>query len=97
MDQDDIVSIAIVPIKETKETIPHNGKPIVKMAISPKSEYIVTYSQEDKSFVGWSVDVDNNIKYESDWHPNSDIELDLLDLKVSDGKIIIINKGKFYK
>ncbi|RGB36457.1 hypothetical protein C1646_758097 [Rhizophagus diaphanus] len=38
-----------IKIKE----LPHNGKPITKIAISPQSRYIVTYSQEDKSFVGW--------------------------------------------
>jgi hypothetical protein len=32
---------------------PHNGKPINKIAISPQLRYVVTYSQEDKSFVGW--------------------------------------------
>ncbi|PKK57705.1 hypothetical protein RhiirC2_825146 [Rhizophagus irregularis] len=39
-------------IKINKE-IPHNGKPITKIAISPQSRYFVTYSQGDKSFVGW--------------------------------------------
>ncbi|RGB36456.1 hypothetical protein C1646_758096 [Rhizophagus diaphanus] len=38
-----------IKIKE----VPHNGKPITKIEISPQSRYIVTYSQEDKSFVGW--------------------------------------------
>ncbi|GES84908.1 hypothetical protein GLOIN_2v1836775 [Rhizophagus clarus] len=32
---------------------PHNGMPITKIVISPLSRYVVTYSQEDKSFVGW--------------------------------------------
>jgi hypothetical protein len=35
------------------EINPHNGKPITKIAISPQLRYVVTYSQEDKSFVGW--------------------------------------------
>ncbi|CAB4424362.1 unnamed protein product [Rhizophagus irregularis] len=38
-----------IKIKE----LPHNGKPITNIAISPQSRYIVTYSQEDKSFIGW--------------------------------------------
>ncbi|CAB4377809.1 unnamed protein product [Rhizophagus irregularis] len=38
-----------IKIKE----VPHNGKPITKIEIAPQSRYIVTYSQEDKSFVGW--------------------------------------------
>uniref|UniRef100_U9UUT9 Uncharacterized protein n=1 Tax=Rhizophagus irregularis (strain DAOM 181602 / DAOM 197198 / MUCL 43194) TaxID=747089 RepID=U9UUT9_RHIID len=45
MSQDTIITIEEVP--------PHNGKPITKIAISPQSKYVVTYSQEDKSFVGW--------------------------------------------
>ncbi|CAB4424364.1 unnamed protein product [Rhizophagus irregularis] len=36
-----------------KIEVPHNGKPITKIEISPQSRYIVTYSREDKSFVGW--------------------------------------------
>ncbi|CAB4435169.1 unnamed protein product [Rhizophagus irregularis] len=36
-----------------EEVSPHNGKPITKIAISPQSRYVVTYSQDDKSFVGW--------------------------------------------
>lgn len=43
----------IVIINE--KAVPHNGKSITKIAISPQSKYIVTYSQEDKSFVGWLI------------------------------------------
>ncbi|CAB4484000.1 unnamed protein product [Rhizophagus irregularis] len=45
MSQHTTITIEVVP--------PHNGKPITKIAISPQSRYVVTYSQEDKSFVGW--------------------------------------------
>ncbi len=38
-----------------KENLPHNGKPIIKMSISPQSKYVLTYSGDDKSFVGWLV------------------------------------------
>ncbi|PKC67616.1 hypothetical protein RhiirA1_441090 [Rhizophagus irregularis] len=44
------------------EEIPHNGKPITKIAISPQSKYIMTYSQEDKSFVGWCSKVCKDIR-----------------------------------
>jgi WD40 repeat protein len=37
---------------------PHNDKPITKIEISPNGEYLVTYSKEDHSIVGWKVDVD---------------------------------------
>src|SRR5688572_18736107 len=33
----------------------HNGKPVTKMAISPQSKCIVTYSEVDDSFVCWSI------------------------------------------
>ena len=36
---------------------PHNGKPIATIKISPNGNYFVTRSHEDKSFVGWNVDI----------------------------------------
>ncbi len=42
-----------ITIKINEEIVPHNGKPITRIAVSPQSKYVVTYSQEDKSFVGW--------------------------------------------
>ena len=36
----------------------HNGKAITEIEISPKSGYLVTYSEEDHSMVGWDVDID---------------------------------------
>jgi hypothetical protein len=44
----------------TINEVPHNGKSITKIAVSPQSKYIVTYSQEDKSFVGWRINDDDN-------------------------------------
>ncbi|EXX59171.1 hypothetical protein RirG_191230 [Rhizophagus irregularis DAOM 197198w] len=35
---------------------PHNGKPISKIGISPEEKYLVTYSPDDKSIFGWSID-----------------------------------------
>ncbi|PKB94390.1 hypothetical protein RhiirA5_438900, partial [Rhizophagus irregularis] len=35
---------------------PHNGKPIAKIGISPEGKYLVTYSPDDKSIFGWSID-----------------------------------------
>lgn len=33
---------------------PHNGKSIDKIEISPNEEYLVTYSKEHYSIVGWN-------------------------------------------
>ena len=83
------IEIEIVPPPQ-----PHNGKNITKIAISPQSKYVVTYSQEDKSFVGWSVD--NDLTYDTyASSPYSKFNELGLDFKVSDEKIIILNKGKF--
>lgn len=81
---------------------PHNEKPINMMTISPKSEYIVTYSKEDESFEGWS----RNPSSESSDPFTLDDEyrelknMDVLDFKVSDNKNIITKgvpvEGKFY-
>jgi hypothetical protein len=35
---------------------PHNGKPITNIEVSPKGKYLVTFSKEDLSFVGWNVE-----------------------------------------
>jgi hypothetical protein len=35
---------------------PHNGKPITMMEISPNEKYLITYSKEDSSIVGWNVE-----------------------------------------
>jgi len=69
-----------------EKNIPHNGKPISKMATSPRSEYVLTYSQADESFVGWLVkdglEVEIDLMIES---PN----LNVCDFKISDGKVIL--------
>ncbi|RGB26340.1 hypothetical protein C1646_746890 [Rhizophagus diaphanus] len=38
----------------------HNGLPITKLEISPNEKYLVTYSQFDRSIVGWNVVEDIN-------------------------------------
>jgi hypothetical protein len=60
------VNLVIIPVETTeqKDQIvgddkPHNGRPITKMEVSPKGQYLVTYSEEDHSIVGWNVkDID---------------------------------------
>ncbi|GBC19346.2 hypothetical protein GLOIN_2v1729118 [Rhizophagus irregularis DAOM 181602=DAOM 197198] len=34
----------------------HNGKPITMLEISPNEKYLITYSEEDRSIVGWNVE-----------------------------------------
>ncbi|GBC03030.1 hypothetical protein RclHR1_04950002 [Rhizophagus clarus] len=34
---------------------PHNGKPITMMKVSPNGKYLVTYSKDDESIIGWNV------------------------------------------
>ncbi|CAG8477826.1 16844_t:CDS:2 [Rhizophagus irregularis] len=89
----DHIEVQIPPhIQDDKVHIySHNEKPITMMTISLKSEYIVTYSKEDESFEGWS----RNPSSESSGPFTLDDEyrelknMDVLDFKVSDNKIII--------
>ncbi|CAB4428676.1 unnamed protein product [Rhizophagus irregularis] len=97
----DITSFSVYPVyrimsQHTTITIeevpPHNGKPITKIAISPQSRYVVTYSQEDKSFVGWCKE--DSIAKCINNHPLIGFlfdvsDYDVSDYKVSDDKIII--------
>ena len=42
---------------------PHNGKPITSLEVSPNGKYLVTYSENDHSIVGWDVkDIDKGFK-----------------------------------
>src|SRR6266540_1288346 len=74
-----------------KENLPHNGKPINKIAISPQSKYVLTYSQEEKSFVGWLVNDDSGpLTIDEDVEPLF-LEQVIYDFKVSDKKVILYN------
>ncbi|PKY30586.1 hypothetical protein RhiirB3_474883 [Rhizophagus irregularis] len=43
----------------TKIGKPHSGKPITNIEVSPNEIYLVTYSHEDRSIVGWNIkDID---------------------------------------
>ncbi|RIA89041.1 hypothetical protein C1645_215193 [Glomus cerebriforme] len=39
-----------------KNNIPHNGKPITIIEVSPKGTYLVTYSPEHNTIIGWNVE-----------------------------------------
>ncbi|RIB08661.1 hypothetical protein C2G38_332367 [Gigaspora rosea] len=44
---------------------PHNGKSVTMIVTSPRMEYIATWSEEDKSIVGWKiVDNEQQLKHE---------------------------------
>src|SRR5438874_1837519 len=70
---------------------PHNGREITRIAISPQSKYVVTYSQEDKSFVGWHTNKGDSKPLILDDKVQPPYEHELLnsDFNVSDKKIIM--------
>src|SRR5688572_14444573 len=74
-----------------KENLPHNGKPITKIAISLQSKYVLTYSQEEKSFVGWLVNGDSGpLTIDEDVEPLF-LKQVIYDFRVSDKKMILYN------
>ena len=48
-------SVSILMSEQTIIDKLHNDKPITKIVISPKDEYLVTYSKEDDSIHGWNI------------------------------------------
>jgi hypothetical protein len=63
-------AIQINSPKETKSDRfiqPHNGKKIDEIIVSQYDEpYVVTYSREDKSVLGWLINVEKNGQLEPD-------------------------------
>ncbi|GET03604.1 hypothetical protein GLOIN_2v1581173 [Rhizophagus clarus] len=43
---------------------PHNGSQITRIEVSPNEKYVVTYSKEDESIVGWNVVDEGQLKPE---------------------------------
>ncbi|SRR6266542_2363175 len=77
------------------QNIPHGGKKIYYLAVSPNGTYVVTYSKDDKSIVGWIIDKSDietaAIGVEEDPDPEVDplnVEEDVCDIKVSDNKVV---------
>ncbi|EXX50679.1 hypothetical protein RirG_268470 [Rhizophagus irregularis DAOM 197198w] len=74
---------------------PHNGKQINMIEVSPNGSYLVTYSPEDDSIIGWNVkDIDDmddmdggQLKPEPNHH-HIDNNVKLTQLSVSDDKEI---------
>ncbi|PKK57584.1 hypothetical protein RhiirC2_858163 [Rhizophagus irregularis] len=65
----------------------HNGKPINAIEISPNEKYLITYSEEDLSIVGWNVeDMDKfQLKFDQTVKINENIDY-ITGLCVSDDK-----------
>ena len=74
---------------------PHNGKPITMIEISPKEKYLVTYSKEDHSIVGWNVeDLDKGQLELDDTVQPVKIDKDYIEsLCVSDDKKLVYTYG----
>ncbi len=71
---------------------PHNGKPIGMMEFSPNGKYLVTYSEEEKTIVGWNVEFieegDEPVKHDNLVKVESVGKNGILHLCVSDEKIL---------
>ncbi|GBC47901.2 hypothetical protein GLOIN_2v1767492 [Rhizophagus irregularis DAOM 181602=DAOM 197198] len=69
----------------------HNGNPITRIEISTNEDYLITYSKEDGSIVGWNVeDIDKvQLKFDQTVKINESI----YSLCVSDEKFIFNNKN----
>ncbi|CAG8498978.1 7075_t:CDS:2 [Funneliformis mosseae] len=61
----------IINLEQIKSDKPHEGSQITIIEISPNANYIVTYSEKDKTIVGWNIE-DEEGKLKSDCTFNSD-------------------------
>ncbi|UZO24535.1 uncharacterized protein OCT59_016831 [Rhizophagus irregularis] len=66
----------------------HNGKPITIIETSPNENYLITYSEEDRSIVGWNVeDIDKvQLKFDKTVKIDEDNKYETESLCVSDDK-----------
>jgi len=67
----------------------HNGKPITQVETSPNEEYLVTYSEEDRSIVGWDVEGVDEGQLESKF--SLKVEKSINQICVSDDKKLVYN------
>src|SRR3954465_9607674 len=56
----------IIATKSDWPSQPHNGEKFNKIIVSQDMSYAVTYSKEDNSVRGWSVNVEKNGKLQPD-------------------------------
>ncbi|GES97115.1 hypothetical protein GLOIN_2v1768207 [Rhizophagus clarus] len=52
----------VIDVNKIGSKKPHDGKHITKIEISPKEEYLVTYSDDDQSIIGWDVKDEDDLK-----------------------------------
>ncbi|PKY59357.1 hypothetical protein RhiirA4_482026, partial [Rhizophagus irregularis] len=66
----------------------HNGKPITRIEISPNGNYLITYSEKDRSIVGWNVEDKDKVqlKFDKTVKINEDNKHKIKNLCVSDDK-----------
>src|ERR1051325_2222159 len=74
---------------ENSDIKPHNSKPITRIEISPKSEYLVTYSENDHSIVGWDVKDD---KYEGQLVPDPSASYNLIETEWNFSRMCVSDK-----
>ncbi|CAB4433139.1 unnamed protein product [Rhizophagus irregularis] len=94
------VAITIDPISiDTRDTVnlpynAHNGNSVTKMAISPQSKCIVTYSQDDGTYISWSNDSnDDESIYDMNQKPCSIIKHDYKMKGNRDAKYEFLSNG----
>src|SRR3954469_20784252 len=54
--QEDAIEIAIDSPESKSQPLSHNGKQIYQTVVSPDMSYVVTYSKEDNSILGWPIE-----------------------------------------
>lgn len=81
---------------------PHNGKSVTMIVSSPRMEYIATWSEDDKSIVGWKIFVNeqqlkheyiisqNKINYDEKLRLNIDENFTYKHFTVSDNKFVTV-------
>ncbi|PKY39136.1 hypothetical protein RhiirA4_452289 [Rhizophagus irregularis] len=74
---------------------PHNGKLVTKIEVSPNEKYLVTYSEEDHSIVGWNIESKDKSQLELDKTFKLS-DMILFQMCVSDNKkLAYINENKY--
>ncbi|GBC30372.2 hypothetical protein GLOIN_2v1794049 [Rhizophagus irregularis DAOM 181602=DAOM 197198] len=74
---------------------PHNGKLVTKIEVSPNEKYLVTYSKDDHSIVGWNIESKDKSQLKLDKTFKLS-DMILLQMCVSDNKkLAYINENKY--
>ncbi|GBB94780.1 hypothetical protein RclHR1_02410026 [Rhizophagus clarus] len=77
---------------------PHNDSSITLIEISPNGKYLVSYSEDDNSIVGWNVDDDDESPLNLDKQFSLDDKIDKVDkICVSDDKKLVCLYNKSIK